>query len=472
MRWRILISFILVVTVALASVAFFAQRAATTQLANFFGRGGWLGAEELVIALEDYYAENESWDGVESIWPARSSASAQTGGQGAGPGSGQGNGQGSGQAGGNPGIGGPPMLLRLADVDGTILYGYENGEIGTQVAVEVLETGTRLEVGSALVGYLLPPENSNLPGSGFEEALLQIIQEASLQAAWISGIIALLLALVLSALLIKPIKSLVSGAGELARGNLAHRVSVKQPRELAMLGNAFNHMAESLERAERNRRAMTADIAHELRTPLSVQRAQLEALQDGIYPLAMENIEPVFAQNLLLTRLVNDLRTLALADADVLNLEKRRISPYQLVVDTTARFQAQAAEKRINLQAAGIENLCVEADPERLQQVLHNLLHNGLRHTPENGWMRFELGRDGNEMTLTIRDSGPGIPEESLPFIFDRFYRADKGRDREQGGSGLGLAIARQLVEAHGGSLTAANHPEGGAVFTMRLPLV
>jgi signal transduction histidine kinase len=220
---------------------------------------------------------------------------------------------------------------------------------------------------------------------------------------------------------------------------------------------------------------MTADIAHELRTPLSVQRAHLEAIQDGIYPASPESLQPVLEQNLLLTRLVEDLRTLALADAGQLRLEVVPVEFLGLLERIVERFQPQAKANGIDLslivspalQAAG---LVLQVDPIRIEQILGNLFSNALRYLSQSGSIVVDVERRRKTLAIQVRDSGPGIPPEALAHIFERFYRADKSRSRSEGGSGLGLAIARQLAEAHGGALTAANAQPSGAVFTLTLP--
>jgi signal transduction histidine kinase len=231
-------------------------------------------------------------------------------------------------------------------------------------------------------------------------------------------------------------------------------------------------MANSLHQARESRKAMTADIAHELRNPLAVQRANLEALQDGIYPLTTENLQPILEQNLLLTRIVEDLRTLALAESGQMPLERADIDLSGLVQRVVDRFQPQAARRSIGIEFQGCPDCpAIQADPGRVEQIVGNLLSNALRFTPEAGIIELAIKCDRGDILLTVRDHGSGISPEALPRVFERFYRADKSRSREEGGTGLGLAIARQLAQAHGGTITAANHPMGGALFTLRLPV-
>ena len=202
-----------------------------------------------------------------------------------------------------------------------------------------------------------------------------------------------------------------------------------------------------------------------------MQRANLEAMQDGIYPLTVENLEPVLEQNRLLTRLVEDLRTLALVDAGQLALERTPTDFPALVQRMVDRFipTASAHQVKLSLELPAAPIAPISLDPLRVEQILGNLLSNALRHTPEGGQINLKLAPVTGGISLSVRDTGVGIPADALPHLFERFYRADKARSREDGGSGLGLTIARQLAEAHGGTLTAANHPDGGAVFTLTL---
>jgi signal transduction histidine kinase len=324
------------------------------------------------------------------------------------------------------------------------------------------------------VGYLAVEGGMGYNQSD-ERFLLGRLNQAALTAGLIAGGLAMLLALYLAYRLLRPVRALTQAAERLGQGDLSQRVSVRGDDELAMLGRTFNHMAASLQHAEEGRRAMTADIAHELRNPLAVQRANLEALQDGVYPLTPENLEPVIAQNLLLTRLVEDLRTLALAESGQLKLECVLIDMFALAERAVERFRPQADAHQVSLRLQRAESV-VESpqafvDPMRVEQILNNLLSNALRYAPEGGQIDLEIEARERDLRLSVRDNGPGIPEDALPHVFERFYRADKSRSRAQGGTGLGLAIARQLAEAHGGSLAAANHPRGGAVFALRLPL-
>lgn len=360
----------------------------------------------------------------------------------------------------------------LADTTGEVIYSSKVEEIGSQLPESELEDAIVINRAGIPVGYLI--SSGEYPGfpQNFESQLVSRIQKATLIAALASGAIAALLAIILSSMILRPVKALSSAAKNLSEGDLSQRVKLKGKNELVDLGNTFNQMAEKLQAEERQRKAMTADIAHELRTPLAVQRANLEAIQDGVYPLTLDALIPIFDQNRLLTRLVDDLRTLAMADSGELTLNIRATDFVALTNDVIKRFEIPLSSSNITIKLLvnnKIPNLMI--DPDRIDQILHNLLQNAQRYSNPGTIIEMTIQQEGQMALLKIRDHGPGIPEEELERIFDRFYRTDKSREREKGGTGLGLSIARKLAQTHGGDLTAKNHPEGGALFTLSLPM-
>ncbi len=371
MRWRLFLAFSLVILAALASVLIIARQGALFEVRTFM-RGSMMGLDTLATELEDYYRQFGTWEGAEQLL-ARNT---------------QGRGMGQGMMGG----GGP--LVRLADADGKVVAA-SRGEAGGVLS--------RTEIQAALVlygsfgrriGYLLAEGGAVNPYA--ERQLLDRLVRAELIAAAISGVLALALAFWFAYRLLKPVEELTRAAARMAAGDLSQRVDERGKDELATLGQAFNHMAASLQRAEQNRRAMTADIAHELRTPIAVQRAHLEALQDGIYPLTAENLQPVLDQTELLTRLVEDLRTLALADSGELRLERSLTPLAGLVKRVVDRFRPEAENRGIHLV---LEDLPAETrtdafiDAGRVEQILNNLISNALRYTPEGGEVRVGLAR-------------------------------------------------------------------------------
>lgn len=455
MRWRLILSFVFIGLVSIVSVILLARRGVANEVYAYMFRGGMTGSEALVDALETYYQDNQSWQGVETILLSP--------------------GHGSGRWGGNQGNSGMMQgmmgqRLRLANVQGEVLVDTADSDPMSSLDAGQLESAIPLRSGQEIIGYLLT-EGGMRFNQADQTALLNRLSRAGLIAALVAVGISLVLALFLSYRLLIPVNALTQAAGRLAQGDLTQRVQAKGNDELAQLGHAFNHMAASLERSEENRQAMTADIAHELRTPLAVQRAHLEAFQDGIYLPTPENLAPVLEQNLLLTRLVDDLRTLALADAGQLSLDIQSVDLVAIVQGSIDQFtpQAEARQVAIGFDSPG-QCPTIVADPARLGQILGNLLSNALRYAPTGGQINLAIVCLADRVKLIVQDNGPGIPEESLPHVFERFYRGDRSRSRSEGGSGLGLAIARQLAQAHGGELAAANHPQSGAIFTLTLP--
>jgi signal transduction histidine kinase len=262
----------------------------------------------------------------------------------------------------------------------------------------------------------------------------------------------------------------IYAAREVANGNLKTRIPMKGPQDLRSLSESFNEMASALERSDRERRDMLADIAHELRTPLSVIRGRLEGIVDGIYSENGSQVSMALEQAYLLQRLVDDLRLLTLAETRQLQFDKRKVNIGDVMERILEMFSAEAEEKNISLSFPEKDgDLSAFVDPQRFEQVVSNLIGNSLRYVPEGGriWVTANETPDG--VLMTVNDNGPGMPNEDLPFIFDRFWRKEKSRSRASGGTGLGLAIARQLIEAQDGIINARNLPEGGLQIEIRI---
>jgi two-component system OmpR family sensor kinase/two-component system sensor histidine kinase BaeS len=277
------------------------------------------------------------------------------------------------------------------------------------------------------------------------------------------AIFALVVAILLIRRFVNPLADVIYAAREVTRGKLGTRISSEGPQDMRSLSDSFNEMASSLERNDRERREMFADIAHELRTPLSVVRGRLEGIVDGIYSADDGQVSLALEQTYLLERLVDDLRLLTLAEAHQLPFEKTMIDLHHLTKRTLDLFSAEAAEKDISLSIErSTGDLNIELDPQRTEQVIGNLVGNALRYIPKGGKIWLLLEGTGENVCLSVNDNGPGIPEDDLPRLFDRFWRKEKSRARASGGSGLGLAITRQLVEAQNGEIEASNLQGGG----------
>ncbi|MET0133084.1 MAG: ATP-binding protein, partial [Kibdelosporangium sp.] len=266
--------------------------------------------------------------------------------------------------------------------------------------------------------------------------------------------------------LVRPLRALTGAAQRMKQGDDSARVQVGGSAEIARLALAFNEMADSRERIEGQRKAMVSDIAHELRTPLSNIRGWLEAVEDGVTEADRALVASLMEEALLLQHIVDDLQDLAIADAGELRLHPERLHLADLLGQVAAVNPAD--DVRLSVRMRGDPE--VDADPVRLRQAVGNLVANALRHTPAGGSVTISGRVEGEWAVIDVADTGAGISAEDLPKVFDRFWRAEKSRNRRSGGSGLGLAIVRQLVQAHGGTVTATSTLGRGSTFTLRLP--
>ncbi len=401
--------------------------------------------------LADYYATHESWDGLERWLLERR-----------GPGN---MGMGMGVRGG--------MRLLILDGDRRVVVDSQGQATGQTVPQTIWNAGVPIQVNGQEVGRLIS-EAALLEArqrTQEERAFLRSIGWALAGASLVGGLAAIVVATVLALQLTAPARQLTRAARKIATGDLSQRVAIRSQDELAEVGQAFNEMAASLAQQEELRRQMVADIAHELRTPLTVMQVELSAIEDGLCEPTPETVASLGEEVRLLTRLVEDLRLLSLMDAGRLHLQIEPLPPARVVQQAVQRIATTAEEKGISLHTAASEDLPpLLADPDRLQQVLLNLLQNALRHTPAGGQIEVAAQAGGGGVHLAVRDTGEGIPPEDLPHIFDRFYRADTSRSRETGGSGLGLTIARGLVEAMGGRIWAESTPGRGTTVHLTLP--
>ena len=290
-------------------------------------------------------------------------------------------------------------------------------------------------------------------------------------SAWIALALAAALALLVLLpglrLLALPLGDLVEAAHRVEAGDLDLRVRARGPRELRALARAFNSMLDRLRQNELQRRQLLADVTHELRTPLAVLQGNLEAMADGVYPADAEHLGPLLEETRLLSRLIDDLRTLSLAESGVLELHREPTDLGVLIGEVIAAFRAQAESGGVDLRAEVPEDVpLAEIDPLRVREVLSNLTANALRHTPRGGDVRIAVAAAPGSLRFSVTDTGTGIAPEDLPHIFERFYKT-----ADSTGSGLGLAIARNLVLAHGGVIEAESPSGAGTTIRFTLPL-
>jgi signal transduction histidine kinase len=411
-------------------------------------------ARRLSGPLAQFYIANRSWEGVATPLGRRIEESGITDGR-----------------------------VLLADDTGRVIFDSDGELLGRQMlprqrlaAVPVNVRGR--EVGS--VAVLPSAAQATAAEQAFVRSLIWIVGGGSLLAVF--G--ALIVALFVASRLVSPLRSLTLAARRLAAGERHEPLAMPNDTELAELAYAFNAMAAELARQEDLRRQMVADIAHELRTPLSVMRLQVESIEDGIVPASSESVGALGGQITLLGRLVDDLRLISLADAGQLSLNIRAVDAAQAIANAAAAAEARARQGGVTLSVQPSGPLpAALADPQRLAQVLGNLVENAIRYTPAGGRVTLSAMTDERRPTSTyqgggrssvvifsVADTGPGIPEAEQAQIFDRFYRTDRARARETGGSGLGLAIVQRLVAAQGGSVSLQSRPGYGATFSVCLP--
>jgi len=364
----------------------------------------------------------------------------------------------------------PPVFsFLLADAEGSVILPAQSFPLGEQVPEDMLAEGVPLELDGEVIGFVLTVGGTP-PYDPRELHYLQRSNRALLYAAIGSMVVALGLSVWFSRRLTRPLHELTAAIRAAARGELGQQVAVHGDAEIETLAQAFNQMSRDLARLSEQRRRMTADIAHDLRTPLTVLSGYLESMEEGILPPTPERLATLRQEVSRLQRLVEDLRTLSLADAGELSLNLVPVSTDGLLKQIQDAYQHTAGRAGVTLLTQAEADLPdIQADPDRLLQVLGNLVDNALRYTPEGGSVRCSVAVGGEEVVFAVADTGAGIPAKDLPHLFDRFYRADKSRS--EGQSGLGLAIARSIVEAHGGRIWAESVEGQGSVFRFSIPL-
>ncbi|HED03636.1 MAG TPA: HAMP domain-containing histidine kinase [Candidatus Fraserbacteria bacterium] len=366
-----------------------------------------------------------------------------------------------------------PLILHqrliVADSRGNVLADSMRTLVGQVLNAAELAKSAPITVGGQTVGYLLVGAKSSIEAGSLESLFRRRLTSILLLSGGLAGLLALLLGGAIAARWVGALRSMRAAAHKIASGEFSGRVAANRRDELGQLARELNTMAEQLQKAQRLRRQTVADIAHELRTPLAVIQGNLEAMAEGMIPLNTERIRSIHEEALLLTRLVEDLRTLSLAEAGELSL---KLAP--LPLDPWLRALLQSLQsglkaKQLSLTTEIAPGLVGLADAQRLRQVLLNLLSNAIQHAPAGGQIELRVCSQGSQILLEVSDNGVGIPPEELPHLFDRFYRGRRSRLRP-GSTGLGLAIAKALVEAHGGRIWAKSAAGQGTTFALSLP--
>lgn len=394
----------------------------------------------LLDRLTDHYRQNGSWEGVEPIMRSALPFPAITG-----------------------------VNVELADEGGNVLWGVENHQ---QLSLSERESALPINVDGRTRGYVHIYRTAPQPDL-IETRAFQVALSALTGLTVVSGIMSLIAGGLLSRSLTAPLSRLADAARAIGARDLSHRVPVEGATEIRSLARDFNNMVEQLDRAQHLRQNMVADVAHELRTPLTVLQGNLRAILDGVYPLTTDEITRLYEQTRLLGRLVNDLHDLSQADAHQLPLNRVTVDTRTWLQEQLDAYKPLAETQNIALEdQVGSGLPVIQADAARLSQVIGNLVLNAIRHTPAGGRVMLKAEATGKELVIQVQDTGEGIAPEHVPFVFERFYRADPSRARESGGAGLGLAIARAIVEAHDGSISVTSPGVNqGSTFSLTLPV-
>lgn len=365
----------------------------------------------------------------------------------------------------------PSRPFTLADVYGIVRFSPDARQIGKPLSQGELRRAIALELNGEQVGWVvITPLRQLLQPGSVEERFLRTVRSATVLSAVGASILALLLGSLLAFGLTRTLHELKNAALDIAKGKYGRQVEVRSQDELGELAQAFNQMSRQLESAIQARRQMTADIAHDLRSPLTVIQGYTEALSDGKLEGNEEVYQILHQETQQLSRLIDDLRLLSLVDAGELPLALQAVDPRVLLERAQARFQIQAAQNQVDLLVEAHKPLApLWVDSERMAQVLDNLIQNALRYTSPGGTIWLRATQDARQVILEVSDNGAGIAAQDLPRIFDRFYRADPSRS-QNGQSGLGLAIVKSLIELQGGNITVQSALGKGTTFTITFP--
>ncbi|GAB4512376.1 MAG: ATP-binding protein [Anaerolineae bacterium] len=446
LAFKLSLAFLLVALTGILIVALLAGRTTTTQFDDFLDR-----QEERILfeALVTYYTNNGSWLGIQRVIRQRIPGGEDPRGRG--------------------GFWTRPMVdFVLADENGRVVVGSAGYEVDEQLTDAQLASGQPIVMEGERVGTIV--SDSIIRQTENDAEFLAAVYRSIFVGAIGAAGVALVLAVVLARSLTRPLKEMTAATQAIAAGDLEQHVPVRSQDEIGRLAESFNRMNAELARSRDLRHQMTADIAHDLRTPLSVILGHTEGLADGVLPPNAETFHMLHDEARRLNRLIEDLRTLSLSEAGELPLLRRSVPTAAFLRRVAATHQAYAQQRDVTLHLEMPDDLPeVHIDPDRMKQVLDNLLSNALRYIQSGKNVTLGASRTARGVQIRVQDDGPGIAPTDLPYIFDRFYRGDKSRQRKHdGGSGLGLAIARSIVETHGGTIHAENR--GGAVFTIDLP--
>jgi len=434
-------AFTLVILVTIGTVFFFVNRTAGGEIQQYGERVEDIRAGRIQQELGRYYHDQGSWEGIQDYVEQWGSLYGQR--------------------------------IILTDASGVVVADSQGDLLGKNYFPPAPGRPFLPPLGANVAGRLhISPEPVTGAESTSPLGLTETIGRFLLWGGLLAVAIAFFITFFLSRRILSPVKALTLTARRLGKGDFSQRLGFKGKGEVGELAQAFNSMADDLERAEKLRRSMVADTAHELRTPLSNIQGYLEAIDDGVIAPDTATIHSLYEEANLLSRLVADLQELALADAGELKLLTQPFDITELINRAVAAAGTQAAVKEVALSTDLPVNLpAVNIDPQRISQVLHNLLKNAIAYTAKGDTINLAARQEDNQLAVSVTDTGEGISPEDIPNIFERFYRADKSRTRTAGGSGLGLSIAKKLVELHGGKIEVRSALGKGTQFIFTIPL-
>ncbi len=481
---RLTFAFVVVTLIGVAAVALLTDWSAGSRFRDFLMHQAMMEPGGLTDDLAGYYQQNGNWNGVTKIFS-------------------------------NPST--PPMMrgmsmmrasppILLADASGRVVYDDLGSRNGSVISADERVNAMPVVSNGNTVGYLVASSPHIGALAPVEQNFLDDLRRTLAIAAIIAGGLGIVLGVLISRALAAPLNDLATAARAFAGRDWSRRVRVSGTEEVATVAREFNAMADAIQRGEEQRRALMADIAHELRTPLTVVQGNLRAMLDDVYPLERKEIATIYDETRLLSRLVDDLRELALAESGQLELKTQEVDLGAIARAAIANFSAGADAQNVRLifeESGGShaadaldmpvrsaqcasrgakpadqypETSRVRGDPDRIAQILRNLLANALRYTPNGGRVTLSVTQDENFTRVSVTDTGEGIAPEDLPRVFDRFYRGDKSRARAPfdlrsgDGTGLGLAIVKSLVEAMGGQISVESELGKGTRFVFHLP--
>jgi signal transduction histidine kinase len=441
LQFRLLLAFTLVVVVTIGATFFFIYQTTRSQIRQFEEQVESMRLSRIEVELSRYYYQRGGWEDIQPFIEQWGNIYGQR--------------------------------IILLDSQGTVVADSQGELLGEPYQPDTPGTAISLPWERSAIGtFYITPEAPSGVGLISLQILYLAIGRFFLWGALVAVAIAVALAFLLSRRTLAPVKALTSAAERLGQGDFSQRVQIKDRGELGELAQTFNSMAGDLEHTEKLRKNMVADVAHELRTPLSNIQGYLEALRDGVIKPDKETISSLYEEAALLSRLVDDLQELSLAEAGELKLVLRAEDIGELIRRAVAAAEAKKMATGLSLAMELPEGLpLVNIDARRIGEVLRNLLENAVEHTGKEGSITVAARQQGSWLEVSVADTGEGIPVEELPNIFERFYRVDKSRTRATGGSGLGLTIARRLVEAHGGKITVESQPGKGSRFSFTVPV-